>query len=89
MTLRFLSFISSDRIKRHGEINVSRRIQIRAGAGIACVALVFLSMTPWTSRAVHAAAQPNAERLAKLCLPAGGLAFAGWRAPLCALPAEQ
>jgi YVTN family beta-propeller protein len=61
MTLRFLSFISSDRIKRHGEINVSRRIQIRAGAGIACVALVFLSMTPWTSRAVHAAAQPNAS----------------------------
>jgi YVTN family beta-propeller protein len=61
MTLRFLSRISSDQLQRHGGIYVSRRIQNRAGVGIACVALTFLSITLWTIRGVHAAVQPNAS----------------------------
>ena len=39
---------------------MSRRIRIQVGAGIACVALVSLSIIPWTSRGVRAAAQPDA-----------------------------
>ncbi len=41
MSLRFLSFTNSGQRNWHGGINVSQRIQIKAGVGIACVALAF------------------------------------------------
>lgn len=60
MSLRFLSFTNSGQRNWHGGINVSQRIQIKAGVGIACVALAFFSIIPWTSRGVRAAVRSDA-----------------------------
>jgi YVTN family beta-propeller protein len=61
MSLSSLSFIGSDQIKRHGGIYVSRRTQIRAVVGIACVVVGILSIVPWIGRGVRAASPPNAS----------------------------